>query len=180
MDERRAYGLLRSLRRTCEELDRRAGIEDSPMWRDPDEEEREQQRVRNRKMFDRIDTELDSDDERKVAADSGKAEAKKAGRGELAYEIGTSETVVESESDEESAPAEQPAQAAHPAEDPDEEAEWFSYDASRLTFLKFLAAVADGGRVYGTDSIPARAYANVPPQQVPVRPRLGFSDGTRN
>ena len=129
MDERRAYGLLRSLRRTCEELDRRAGIEDSPMWRDPDEEEREQQRVRNRKMFDRIDTELDSDDERKVTA-SDKAEAKKAGRGELAYEIGTSQTVVDSDSDEESAPAEQAAQAAQPAEDPDEEAEWFSYDAS--------------------------------------------------
>ncbi|GAA5967593.1 hypothetical protein JCM8115_006995 [Rhodotorula mucilaginosa] len=140
MDERRAYGLLRSLRRTCEELDRRAGIEDSPMWRDPDEEEREQQRVRNRKMFDRIDTELDSDDERKVTA-SDKAEAKKAGRGELAYEIGTSQTVVDSDSDEESAPAEQAAQAAQPAEDPDEEAEWFSYDirsrlALTLTYLR--------------------------------------------
>ncbi|KWU41945.1 hypothetical protein RHOSPDRAFT_36508 [Rhodotorula sp. JG-1b] len=134
MDERRAYGLLRSLRRTCEELDRRAGIEDSPMWRDPDEEEREQQRVRNRKMFDRIDTELDSDDERKVTADSIKAEAKKAGRGELAYEIGTSETVVDSDSDsdEESAPAEQAAQAARPAEDPDEEAEVHAQIRARL------------------------------------------------
>lgn len=150
MDERRAYGLLRSLRRTCEELDRRAGVEDSPMWRDPDEEEREQQRVRSRKMFDRIDTELDSDDERKVTADSIKAEAKKAGRGELAYEIGTSETVVDSDSgsDEESAPAEQAAQAARPAEDPDEEAEWFSYDASP----------AHLSRVSGRESLTDKEY----------------------
>ncbi|GAA5881200.1 hypothetical protein JCM3774_000651 [Rhodotorula dairenensis] len=137
MDERRAYGLLRSLRRTCEELDRRAGIEDSPMWRDPDEEEREQQRVRNRKMFDRIDTELDSDDERKPAGDPDKAELRKAGRGDLAYEIGTSRTIVETEDDASSRAEE----ASQPAEDPDEEAEWFSYDirsrlALTLTYLR--------------------------------------------
>lgn len=129
MDERRAYGLLQSLRRTCEELDRRAGIEDSPMWRDPDEEAREQQRVRNRKMFDRLDTELDSDDERKTVADPDRGERKKAGRGDLAYEVGTSRTVVETE-DDESARAGEPTQ---PVEDADEEAEWFSYDASRAT-----------------------------------------------
>lgn len=142
MDERRAFGLLRSLRRTCEELDRRAGIEDSPMWRDPDEEEREQARVRSRKIYDRIDTELDSDDERKNVVDSAdKAGRGKAGRGELAYEIGTSGTVVEleDEDDDEDHPSEAPTEegssvAAAPApdrrhaDDIDEAAEWFSYD----------------------------------------------------
>ncbi|GAA5983685.1 hypothetical protein JCM10908_000380 [Rhodotorula pacifica] len=149
MDERRAFGLLRSLRRTCEELDRRAGIEDSPMWRDPDEEEREEQRLRNRQMFDRIDTELDSDDERKVAGGTGKAKRKQAGGGDLTYKVGMSRTVVDSDDDEEEEQEKEEGEARAArvrsgnvaAEDIDEEAEWFSYDirsrlALTLTYLR--------------------------------------------
>ncbi|SCV71823.1 BQ2448_4517 [Microbotryum intermedium] len=38
LDSRKAFGYLRSLRRTLETLDRGAGIVDSVMWRDPEEE----------------------------------------------------------------------------------------------------------------------------------------------
>lgn len=156
MDERRAYGLLRSLRRTCEELDRRAGIEDSPMWRDPEEEERERVRVRNRKLFDRIDTELASDDDDgagpggaqqaragesfgTTAAAAAAARDGKVGRGELSYAIGLSDTVVDGPDDPPSpavaAPVSPSTSAAAVRGNPDaeaeeEEAEWFSFDVS--------------------------------------------------
>ncbi|GAA6040911.1 hypothetical protein JCM8097_003183 [Rhodosporidiobolus ruineniae] len=107
MDAKRAWGLLRSARRTCEELDRRAGIEDSPMWRDPEEEARETETRERRRLFDRVDKELDSDDERKVGEREKKAaEAaakRKEGRGGLAYETGLSATVVDDEDDDDEA-----------------------------------------------------------------------------
>ncbi|BGP16211.1 hypothetical protein JCM10213v2_004209 [Rhodosporidiobolus nylandii] len=99
MDARRAYGVLRSARRTLEELDRRNGVEDSCMWRDPEEESREKERFERRKLFDRVDDELDSDDERKAGREDGKAKGGKKGKGKggLEYEQGMSGTVVDLE-----------------------------------------------------------------------------------
>ncbi|GAA5820453.1 hypothetical protein JCM11251_005633 [Rhodosporidiobolus azoricus] len=133
VDARRAFGLLRSARRTCEELDRRAGIEDSMMWRDPEEEQREEEKVKRRRLFDRVDEDLDSDDERKVAGKEERDKRKKARKekeDELAYEKGLSETVVDVEGEEE------PERSA--AED---EEEWFSMDVQTrlgltLTYLR--------------------------------------------
>ncbi|GAA5865823.1 hypothetical protein JCM1840_006263 [Sporobolomyces johnsonii] len=111
MDEKRAFGLLRSLRRTCEELDRRAGVEDSAMWKDPDERARDERRERLRKTFERIDREVESDEEK------DREEKDERRRGELAYERGYTDTVVEVEEDEEKS-----------KEEMDEEEEWFSMD----------------------------------------------------
>ncbi|GAA5919075.1 hypothetical protein JCM6882_003713 [Rhodosporidiobolus microsporus] len=130
IDARRAFGLLRSARRTCEELDRRAGVEDSPMWRDPEEEEREKTRLERRRVFDRVDDELDSDDERKVGDKEARDKKRSARRGGgdengLAYETGLSDTVVDVDP-----PG---AGAGRSAADVEEEEEWFSMDVqSRL------------------------------------------------
>ncbi|BGP24676.1 coiled-coil domain-containing protein 75-like protein [Rhodotorula toruloides] len=148
MDDRRAFGLLRSARRTCEELDRRAGIEDSPMWRDPDEVEREEQRRNRRRLFERVDKEVESDEEDAKKGESlfGAKEDEppkgKTGRGDLAYETGVSATVVETEEEEaESAAKQQVPAGERTALDVEEEAEWFSYDvrtrlALTLTYLR--------------------------------------------
>ncbi|GAA5937541.1 hypothetical protein JCM3775_001263 [Rhodotorula graminis] len=150
VDERRAHGILRALRRTCEELDRRAGETESYMWRDPDEEEREADKKRRRKVFDRIDQELESDEEK--GAVFGESKSGTEGRGELAYERGTSGVVVELEGDDDDDDDEQEKERAEEAEEKvarerrtaaqakqdeeDEAAEWFEMDVrSRLALM---------------------------------------------
>ncbi|GAA5897301.1 hypothetical protein JCM8208_003782 [Rhodotorula glutinis] len=148
VDERRAHGILRALRRTCEELDRRAGETDSYMWRDPDEEEREADKKRRRKVFDRIDHELESDEDKGTVF--GETETGREGRGELAYERGTSGVVVELEGDddddeqekeraeeaEEEAARERRTAARVKQDEEDEAAEWFEMDVrSRLALM---------------------------------------------
>ncbi|GAA5840287.1 hypothetical protein JCM9279_002336 [Rhodotorula babjevae] len=149
VDERRAHGILRALRRTCEELDRRAGETESYMWRDPDEEEREADKKRRRKVFDRIDQELESDEEKGTVF--GETKSGKEGRGELAYERGTSGTVVDIEEDDDdddgkeaNERAEDEETAAQPRrtaaqvkqDEEDEAAEWFEMDVrSRLALM---------------------------------------------
>lgn len=145
MDERRAHGLLRALRRTCEELDRRAGMGDgdagSFMWRDRGEDEREQERGRRRRLFDRLDAEVDSDDDGdEEARRKCEREGGVVGRGELAYESGTSRTVVDPDGadghsgDSGAGPA--AAGAGRSAEDVEEEEEWFAMDVSALAILE--------------------------------------------
>ncbi|GJN90475.1 hypothetical protein Rhopal_003486-T1 [Rhodotorula paludigena] len=146
MDERRAHGLLRALRRTCEELDRRAGMGDgdagSFMWRDRGEDEREQERGRRRRLFDRLDAEVDSDDDddEEEARRNREREGGVVGRGELAYESGTSRTVVDPDgADGGAGPA--AARAGRSVEDVEEEEEWFAMDvrtrlALMLTYLR--------------------------------------------
>ncbi|BGP32101.1 hypothetical protein JCM10296v2_003880 [Rhodotorula toruloides] len=148
MDDRRAFGLLRSARRTCEELDRRAGIEDSPMWRDPEEVEREEERKNRRRLFERVDKEVESDEEDGKKGESlfGAKEDEvprgKEGKGDLAYETGVSATVVETEEEEaESGAGQHGPTGERTALDVEEEAEWFSYDvrtrlALTLTYLR--------------------------------------------
>ncbi|GAA5971505.1 hypothetical protein JCM21900_001680 [Sporobolomyces salmonicolor] len=111
MDEKRAFGLLRSLRRTCEELDRRAGVEDSAMWKDPDERARDERRERLRRTFERIDREVESDEEK----DGEEKDERR--RGALAYERGYTDTVVEVEEGEDQS-----------KEEMEDEEEWFSMD----------------------------------------------------
>lgn len=134
VDERRAHGLLRALRRTCEELDRRAGETESYMWRDPEEEERDADKLRRKKVFDRIDQELESDEEK--GAVFGETKSGREGRGELAYERGTSGTVVELEEDDAeedateaaSGAAERRTAAQVKQDEADEAEEWFAMD----------------------------------------------------
>ncbi|GAA6063590.1 hypothetical protein JCM10212_000194 [Sporobolomyces blumeae] len=154
MDDKRAYGILRSCRRTLEELDRKVGgIEDNPMWRDPDEEEREERKVQNRKLFDRIDKELESDQEGEggKATDGGRREVTE--RTEMDYVKGISGTVVELE--EEAAEREREFKKAQEIEkeqrrverlsrardEAEEEEEWFAIDvktrlALTLSYLR--------------------------------------------
>ncbi|GAA5988246.1 hypothetical protein JCM11641_002099 [Rhodosporidiobolus odoratus] len=112
VDSRRAFGLLRSARRTLEELDRRAGTEESYMWRDPEEESRDKEKYDRRRLFDKIDDELDDDDDRKIE-DREKRAAKK---GALAYERGISGQVVDVESEDKA------------QDEKEEEEEWFAMD----------------------------------------------------
>ncbi|BGP40099.1 hypothetical protein JCM10450v2_004079 [Rhodotorula kratochvilovae] len=140
VDERRAHGLLRALRRTCEELDRRAGETESYMWRDPEEEARDADKKRRRRVFDRIDQELESDEEK--GAVFGEEKSGREGRGALAYDRGTSGTVVEVE-DEEEGGAEKGGEgpkrtsaADVQRDEADEAEEWFAMDVrSRLALM---------------------------------------------
>ncbi|KAM0791200.1 hypothetical protein ACM66B_005682 [Microbotryomycetes sp. NB124-2] len=137
VDERKAFGYLRSLRRTCEELDRRNGIEDSPMWKDPEELDREQAAAIRRKAFIR-----DDDDEDNGAASRG-GESSETGaigqgrrsRGGLEYDRGLNNTVVDDPEQETQAETSDIDQ-----EKAEEEREWFAMDVrTRLGLtLKYL------------------------------------------
>ncbi|KAK4053890.1 hypothetical protein OIO90_003727 [Microbotryomycetes sp. JL221] len=113
MDERKAHGYLRSLRRTCEELDRRNGIDDSPMWKDPEELEREQDQAIRRLAFIR-----DDDDDDVENSDSH------YNQGRLSYEKGLSSTVVEEDEEE----AELDYKGKEDAAADEEQREWFAMD----------------------------------------------------
>lgn len=65
------------------------------MWRDPEEEKREQEGKERRRLFDRLDGELEEEEERKARVEGRRK------KGELDYEKGVSETVVDGYSDEE-------------------------------------------------------------------------------
>lgn len=183
MDDRRAFGLLRSARRTCEELDRRAGIEDSPMWRDPEEVERDEERKNRRRLFERVDKEVESDEEDVKKAESlfgAKVEDEvprgKKGRGDLAYETGVSATVVETEDEEaESAARQQVPAGERTVQDVEEEAEWFSYDVRALSVYPSLCSLTRGR----AGPHPPRPHAHLPPQQVQVRHPRSFTYAPR-
>lgn len=64
-DDRRAEGVLKGARRTCEELDRRIGMEKSVMWLDPFEVEKDMRRKIQAKRLG----EYVSDDEEEVEYD---------------------------------------------------------------------------------------------------------------
>ncbi|GAA5894148.1 Cmg1p [Sporobolomyces salmoneus] len=98
---KKAYGILKSCRRTLEELDRRNGIEEGEnvMWFDPDELEREEREFRNKRLFERLDKEVESEEETELG-DSEKFEKRKE-KSELDYLRGRSETVVDDPEDEE-------------------------------------------------------------------------------
>ncbi|GAA6006852.1 hypothetical protein JCM10207_009115 [Rhodosporidiobolus poonsookiae] len=93
------------------------------MWRDPDKEEREEQRSNGRRLFDRLNGELDSVDEPKVeqVAERRKQERRET---ELAHETGQSETGVDMEGDT------GVAAGGEGGGDTDEEAEWVALGRS--------------------------------------------------
>ncbi|ORY81764.1 hypothetical protein BCR35DRAFT_352273 [Leucosporidium creatinivorum] len=105
IDARRAFGLFKSLRRTGEELDLRAGVEGNVMWRDEEAEAREEERKIKRRRLEG----LGDDDEEVGESRRGR------GRGGLAYEEGLSSTVVDASDEEDEAAKE-------------EEDEWFASD----------------------------------------------------
>ncbi|KAK4048344.1 hypothetical protein OIV83_004866 [Microbotryomycetes sp. JL201] len=125
VDERKAFGYLRSLRRTCEELDRRNGIQDSPMWKDPDELEREQVAVIRRRAFLR-----DNEDENvavgALTSSSSTNARQREGSAGLAYDKGLSHTVVDSREDDEQAGTNDAVDET--AKSHAEEQEWFAMD----------------------------------------------------
>ena len=116
VDDRRAFGLLKSARRTCEELDRRAGVEDSAMWRDPEERDADERRAKRRKVDDRA--------EEGEEADELLEGTRPRRKGALGYETGLSATVVDDGEEDEDAKAAR-----------DEEDDWFSMDASHTHTL---------------------------------------------
>lgn len=102
-DENRCKGSLRALRKTCEELDRRNGIEESVMWREPESLEREAREERRRLAYKGTDHELE--EERIQVAD----------KGDLRYATGINQVVVDDEEETE-------------LHNKAEEEEWFSKD----------------------------------------------------
>ncbi|GAA5876004.1 hypothetical protein JCM8547_000675 [Rhodosporidiobolus lusitaniae] len=139
LDSKRAFGLLRNARRTCEDLDRRNGVEENVMWRDPEEEQREREREGRKRLWDKVDEEVDSEDERKGEETERRREKRrkeKEDRGEgLGYETGVSGTVVETEEERE----EDREGGEKSAEE--EEKEWFDMDVQTrlgltLTYLR--------------------------------------------
>ena len=111
LDLRKAGGYYRSLRRTCEELDRRRGMQSSVMWRDEEEEQREEGRKVRRRAFLR---EEEEEDEvlLKGAVDDKSGTSKSGG---LAYERGQADVVQDIEEEVN-------------AEEEEEAAQWFAFD----------------------------------------------------
>ncbi|KAM0749700.1 hypothetical protein T439DRAFT_381272 [Meredithblackwellia eburnea MCA 4105] len=129
-DERKAQGVLRSVRKTLEELDRRNGIEDSIMWKAPEDAIKLEKKMRARRAYLGGDADPDADFGVDVAAEREDEDLRKKNKGSLAYETGLSETVVDEEDDEKT------------KENLDEEAEWLSMETSiRLALtLAYLRA----------------------------------------
>ncbi|GAA5984462.1 hypothetical protein JCM5350_003369 [Sporobolomyces pararoseus] len=99
IDSKRAFGILKSCRRTLEELDRRQGIEENVMWFDPEELERQEREFKNKRLFEQLDEEVESEEE-KEEGDDRKLE-KRREKSELDYLRGRSDTVVDDPEDEE-------------------------------------------------------------------------------
>lgn len=117
VNDRKVHGYLRSLRRTCEELDRRAGIEESIMWRDPDEESRQEDKAFRRRAFLRGDADYDAELGVDVEAERAR-EDDMPRRTALSYEQGLSETVIDNPEEDENEAQRVKA----------EQEEWFSMD----------------------------------------------------
>lgn len=99
IDSKRAFGILKSCRRTLEELDRRQGIEENVMWFDPEELERQEREFKNKRLFEQLDEEVESEEEQEEG-DDRKLE-KRREKSELDYLRGRSDTVVDDPEDEE-------------------------------------------------------------------------------
>ncbi|GAA5959225.1 hypothetical protein JCM3765_005113 [Sporobolomyces pararoseus] len=99
IDSKRAFGILKSCRRTLEELDRRQGIEENVMWFDPDELERQEREFRNKRLFEQLDQEVESEEEKEEGEDRNVE--KRREKSELDYLRGRSDTVVDDPEDEE-------------------------------------------------------------------------------
>lgn len=94
IDARRAVGLFRGLRRTGEELDLRAGVQGNVMWRDEEQEIREEEKAVRRRRLEGM-----GDEEEEVG---GSRRGRGRGKGVLDYAEGVSSTVVDtSDSDDE-------------------------------------------------------------------------------
>ncbi|GAA5880276.1 hypothetical protein JCM16303_003876 [Sporobolomyces ruberrimus] len=88
---KKAYGILKSCRRTLEELDRRNGVEENVMWFDPDELEREENVYKNKALFEKLDKEVESASDNEEEDRSEKRKEKS----ELDYLRGKNQEVVE-------------------------------------------------------------------------------------
>lgn len=104
IDSKRAFGILKSCRRTLEELDRRHGVDegDNVMWYDPDEVERDAREHRNKALFARLDKELESSGDEGDAERSEADRDKRREKSELDYLRGRSDTVVDDDEEDES------------------------------------------------------------------------------
>lgn len=115
---RKVEGALRRARRTCEELDRRIGMEENVMWTDPEEEAKEVDRRIRRRLDDGEALVLDDAGNEPIGVGRQSRLAKLAGK-----EKGYSRTVVEVDEEE----------AAKASE---ERETWFLLDApTRLALL---------------------------------------------
>ncbi|SCZ88832.1 BZ3500_MvSof-1268-A1-R1_Chr2-1g04665 [Microbotryum saponariae] len=144
LDSRRAFGYLRSLRRTLETLDRGAGVEDSVMWKDPDEGEQDVEEgsgLAKKSIFGREKIlgreKIWALGDREEEEERGEVGRTKGG-GSLAYARGLNNVVVELEEDEEAGQGEKPDPAA--VEEARERAEWMALDTrTRLAYtLSYL------------------------------------------
>ncbi|SGY22790.1 BQ5605_C019g08857 [Microbotryum silenes-dioicae] len=138
LDSRKAFGYLRSLRRTLETLDRGAGVEDSVMWKDPDEGEwdvDEGSALAKKRILGREKVWALGDWEEEE--ERGEVGRTKDG-GSLGYARGLNNVVVELEEDEEAGQGEKPDPAA--VEEARERAEWMALDTrTRLAYtLSYL------------------------------------------
>ncbi|GAA5844361.1 hypothetical protein JCM5353_004361 [Sporobolomyces roseus] len=134
IDSKRAFGILKSCRRTLEELDRRNGIEMNPMWLDPEEVEREEIKFRNKRLFERLDRELEGDQEKGVSEEERE---KRRDKSELDYLRGRSETVVEldeereeREDEERTKDEERRVRKEREGQEEQETQNWFAMDVS--------------------------------------------------
>ncbi|GAA5925193.1 Cmg1p [Sporobolomyces koalae] len=147
IDSKRAFGILKSLRRTLEELDRRNGVDENPMWHDPDDHgsDPEVNEFRNKRLFARLDKEIeassDDDDENEGQGGTrrdGRGQEQRREQSELDYLRGKSDTVVDNEEEEQERERqleqqrqlERAERKAARGSLEQEQAEWFAFDIS--------------------------------------------------
>lgn len=157
-NERKAIGILRSVRKTLEELDRRAGMEDSVMWKAPEDKAREDGRERARRAFRGGDADPEDDFGVDVAAER-KAEDRR-GKG-LEYDRGVSGVVVDQDSDDDEAKRDQ-----------EEEQEWLAFDVRPSQLFLHLSSLRADPNQSLSGACPTCAHARLPPHDVQVRPPL--------
>lgn len=133
LSDRKAYGTLRSVRRTCEELDRRVDIVDSYRWRELEDPVALARKERSRRAFLRGDADPDED----LGVDVRDARQALDRKDGLDYERGLSGVVVDQGEDDE-------ADSALVEEAKRDEDEWFAQDVS-VPFVRILADSSSAG-----------------------------------
>lgn len=152
------------MRRTCEELDRRSGIEDSVLWKAPEDAEKLARRERVRRAYLRGDADPDADLGVDVEGER-REEDERRRVGALGYANGLSQVVVDEDEDDEG--------EKKSADQMQEEADWLAQDVSLASSCFPGCELTDVCSLFA-GSKSTGVHVGVPSQQVLVRRSVPF------
>lgn len=159
----------------------------NPMWLDPEEVEREEIKFRNKRLFERLDRELEGDQEKGVSEEERE---KRRDKSELDYLRGRSETVVEldeereeREDEERTKDEERRVRKEREGQEEQETQNWFAMDVSfKIPCPSPLLSAADDGFVFFilTGKHKISSHPVVSPTSLSVSYILNFAPLSRN